>query len=500
MRRLLYIFVLSLLCSNVFGFEFIGTINGEVLGDQYGESFCQLDINGDGFYDLAVAASASDENGISSGKVYIYFGGATLDTIPDLELHGDASSFFGKSLSSAGDFNNDTFEDLLVGAPFYDLPATSAGAVYLFYGGVSPDNTVDHIFTGENNSDYFGITVCGTGDFNSDTFDDFAVGAYKADWGAYSDAGMVSLYYGGVAPDFNRDKTLVGSSDGERFGYSLAAGDFTGDGIDDIAVGAYSYDAEFLNMGNIYLFNGGISPDTLHDLTITGDSAGYKFGWELTSGLVNSDIYDDLISGTDTYPVDTFDAGKVFIYHGGPAFDNIEDDSYLNNRTAHDYFGFSVNSGVDYNLDGDEDIIVGSPGYDDAGAAFLFDGSGAIVLDSIFGGTQTDEGAGHDIILWKYNSNETAIIVGAPYYDQSRGRIYIYKYGQSQSEICGDVNASGTVNILDVTYLIAYLYQDGPAPNPLNMADVNSSGTINILDITYLISYLYMGGPEPDCP
>jgi uncharacterized protein (TIGR02145 family) len=32
-----------------------------------------------------------------------------------------------------------------------------------------------------------------------------------------------------------------------------------------------------------------------------------------------------------------------------------------------------------------------------------------------------------------------------------------------------------------------------------NCGDVNNSGTINILDITYLINYVYKGGPEPDC-
>lgn len=65
---------------------------------------------------------------------------------------------------------------------------------------------------------------------------------------------------------------------------------------------------------------------------------------------------------------------------------------------------------------------------------------------------------------------------------------------------CGDVDASGIVNILDITYLINYLYKGGPAPDPIESADVNSSGIVNLLDITYLINYLYKGGPEPDCP
>jgi hypothetical protein len=76
----------------------------------------------------------------------------------------------------------------------------------------------------------------------------------------------------------------------------------------------------------------------------------------------------------------------------------------------------------------------------------------------------------------------------------------VYRYTDIFDPVCGDVNNDGWINILDITFLIAYLYQGGPAPIPPEIADVNSSGEINILDITYLISNLYMGGPEPICP
>lgn len=65
---------------------------------------------------------------------------------------------------------------------------------------------------------------------------------------------------------------------------------------------------------------------------------------------------------------------------------------------------------------------------------------------------------------------------------------------------CGDVNTDNNVNILDITYLIVYLYQSGSPPPYPNLADVNNSGSINILDITYLVTYLYKGGSAPDCP
>ncbi|MEW5922346.1 MAG: right-handed parallel beta-helix repeat-containing protein [Candidatus Zixiibacteriota bacterium] len=68
------------------------------------------------------------------------------------------------------------------------------------------------------------------------------------------------------------------------------------------------------------------------------------------------------------------------------------------------------------------------------------------------------------------------------------------------STICGDIDGDGSITILDITFLISYLYKGGPAPDTLDNADVNNSGTIDILDVIYLIRYLYKGGPPPACP
>ncbi|PKK83381.1 MAG: hypothetical protein CVT49_08705 [candidate division Zixibacteria bacterium HGW-Zixibacteria-1] len=86
------------------------------------------------------------------------------------------------------------------------------------------------------------------------------------------------------------------------------------------------------------------------------------------------------------------------------------------------------------------------------------------------------------------------------------GGIDIYAYEPlnfpgvvSVSGLCGDVNGNGAINLLDVTYLLSYLYKSGPAPDPESIADVNGSGSLNILDITYLINYVYKSGPAPQC-
>jgi len=61
----------------------------------------------------------------------------------------------------------------------------------------------------------------------------------------------------------------------------------------------------------------------------------------------------------------------------------------------------------------------------------------------------------------------------------------------------GDTNGDDIINIFDVTYLISYLYMDGPAPYPLVSGDPNCDNIENIFDVTYLISFLYMDGPPP---
>ncbi len=65
--------------------------------------------------------------------------------------------------------------------------------------------------------------------------------------------------------------------------------------------------------------------------------------------------------------------------------------------------------------------------------------------------------------------------------------------------ICGDVDGSGAVDVGDLTYLVAYIFQGGPAPPVLAAADVDGSGFIDVADLTYMVTYLFQGGPPPIC-
>jgi hypothetical protein len=61
----------------------------------------------------------------------------------------------------------------------------------------------------------------------------------------------------------------------------------------------------------------------------------------------------------------------------------------------------------------------------------------------------------------------------------------------------GDANRDGAVTLLDVVYLIYYLFKEGPAPDPLKVGDVNRDDSINVTDVVYLINYLLKEGPSP---
>jgi hypothetical protein len=67
------------------------------------------------------------------------------------------------------------------------------------------------------------------------------------------------------------------------------------------------------------------------------------------------------------------------------------------------------------------------------------------------------------------------------------------------SELCGvpgDVNWDGMADMVDVIYLIKYLFEEGPPPLFCDCAEVNCDGIINVADILYYINYVFIDGPR----
>ena len=185
------------------------------------------------------------------------------------------------------------------------------------------------------------------GDFNGDGIADLAIGVPNEDVGTIADAGAVSVLYGtatGLSSATDQIWTqdslgIVGdvSEDFDLFGFALAAGDFNGDGFEDLAVGVVGEDvAVFMgtvaNAGAINVLYGsanGLQSDSrsfwhqdsnarttpIGDTVETGD----VFGAALAAGDFNGDTYDDLAVGVPGESVGgTPNAGAVNIIYGTP--------------------------------------------------------------------------------------------------------------------------------------------------------------------------------------
>jgi len=318
--------------------------NGHAAGEQFGT--CTVgagDLNADGYPDIAISAFAYGNN---KGRVYIYLGSNDVDKNEDVVISGESEGDrFGFSLSSAGDFNGDGFDDLLVGAYNY----ATTGKAYLYLGGSKFDNFPDAVFLNNSPNSFFGTSVACAGDVNGDGYSDIIVGAN----GNNSNNGTAYIYFGGSV--INPDADIIIDGTAASFFGSTVAGikDMNGDGYDDVVIGEYPFST---NDGRAFVFLGGSSMDTVSDLTLTGNSD-QKLSRSIAGGDVNGDGYSDLIIGC---PGAASSFGLVIIYYGSASLDSQSDQLlYPESSATAGSFGFSI-AAADINGDCFDDVIVGA--------------------------------------------------------------------------------------------------------------------------------------------
>lgn len=166
---------------------------GTQVGSRYGFSVSGAgDINKDSYADVIVGAPylgeelMADGTLLRDGAVFIFQGGPTgLGSLPEKILRsGKNDAWYGSSISSAGDVNNDSFDDIVIGAHNFTGDQPKEGRVYLYLG--SPTGVIDWVsdpnndgWYGEGNKAeaFLGSSASGAGDVNADGFDDLIAGA-----------------------------------------------------------------------------------------------------------------------------------------------------------------------------------------------------------------------------------------------------------------------------------------------------------------------------------
>jgi hypothetical protein len=364
------------------------------------------DFNNDTFGDLAVASEFTTDFTTQQAQVTVLFG--SLNTglsvtgkqqfVVDTALL-DRHSTAGLALT-AGDFNRDGFFDLVAGAPFADAAGgafLSAGRVHILPGSgtglslatrVTFDENSTNVPSDPNTNEQFGAAF-GVGDFNGDTFDDLAIGVpfETATVGGNltpSSGGVVVIpgsFFGLQSAGLPGASLLTRNGQG---GFALAAGDFDGDGIKDLAIGApngrfslfiagLSQPAQFVTSGLVEVVFGtasglsrtaGRAPQLLtQQAPATGLPAGTlqlsgqmengdAFGSSLTAWNFGHSSRQDLAIGVPFEAVGTLaGAGAVNVAYGvtgtGLSTSNTqiftENTAGLNNAAfAGDHFGLTV--------------------------------------------------------------------------------------------------------------------------------------------------------------
>ncbi|MCP3978340.1 MAG: hypothetical protein GY716_03270 [bacterium] len=354
-------------------------------GDEFGGALAAIgDLNGDGTPELAIGSKFDDDQAGNAGTVVVVSGSDRTVWCRLTDPTGAGTDNLGWSVAGIGDVDSDAIPDIAVGVPLdNNAEGADAGKIVLFSGA---DCTVIRELIDPNgaSSDRLGWSVAGIADVTGDGVAD-VVGGAPFDHTAFGDAGSVVLFSGADGTvAFKATDPLGGGSD--NLGWSVAAvGDIDGDGMPDVAAGAYRADTtQGVDTGHVLLFSsadGSLVRRLVDPNGVNSDQLGYAVaGIDDLSGDGIADVLagvvgDDNAGGSG--------AGAVLVFSGadGSVVRTLLDPA----GAVQDQLGFAVASVPDANGDGMPDVAAAAPFRDtpqddDVGRVLLFSGADGTVL------------------------------------------------------------------------------------------------------------------------
>lgn len=356
-------------------------MTGPQAGARFGGAVALEDVNGDGCEDVFVGAFRFNGGQAEEGAVFGFYGSADgLGNTADWVVEGEVvEGQFGYAVASAGDVNGDGFGEVLVGARGQN---TFGGAAFVYLGTAGGLDT-SHAWTAVNlqTGASLGFAVASAGDVNGDGFDEIIIGAPFFDLSEdVEDVGAVWLYEGSVTGlRAAADWFGMGTQAGEQLGGAVGgAGDVNGDGFDEVLVGARGWDGEVSDEGAVFLHLGsalGLGAEPAW--TGTGGQTGSGYGAAVGgAGDLDHDGRGDVLVGAYLYMEDQPEEGAVFVYLG-TGNGQLEAIACPVGDKAETWFGYAVSKAGDVDGDGDKEILVGAPEYrvshDLVGRAYLYE-------------------------------------------------------------------------------------------------------------------------------
>lgn len=389
------------------------------------------DVNGDGFADVIVSASAFDQHWIDEGAVFAYYGSRLgLPESPSWSAYGERSrAQFGASISPAGDVNGDGYADVIVGAPNFQSasPLQEEGAAYIFLGSSQGlEGTACWATLGNQLAAHFGNAVASAGDVNGDGYSDVIVAAREFDSDQLNE-GRVFMFLGSPAgPSVSPNWMAEGNQANAAFGFSIStAGDVNGDGFDDVLISSALHGGEFC----LYLgLPNGLSSNPAATIASFGN---FAVG---PAGDVNKDGFGDVAIADVSYSNGEQYEGRASVFLGSST--GLVPSPSWTFETNQASAGVTVAASAgDVNRDGFDDLVVGSSAFSNHGRAFLFLGSGTGLNATPICSIETDQiGAsfGYSASAGDIDGDGFVdVLIGAPGYnngEELEGQAFAYSW------------------------------------------------------------------------